>query len=195
MSVTLEKLGTVIANLEEQTHEIAEYGNVLRRISNVESQIEKTTELTKQSTNQLSGILTDYTDFIHSINKKVESQNSVLKTLKSDVNKQISEFSHEFIEKVSVMRDESLTAHIDLRQDIDRVNKANTEVSKSIKQFSEELSVYSTSNSKAEEDRHQKLETILLEQNKNISRNNKIVIFIGTITTILLSLSLYFTLK
>jgi oligoendopeptidase F len=195
MSVILEKLGTVIAGLEEQTHEISEYGNVLQRISNVESQIEKTTELTNKSTEQLSGILTDYTDFIHSFDSKVESQNSVLKAMKSDVNKQIAEFSHEFIEKISVMRNESLNAHTDLRHDIERVKKANTKVSESIKQFSEELLAYLASSSKTEEDRHQKLEIILLEQNKNLSRNNKTIIFIGKITTILLSIILFFSFK
>jgi len=195
MSVSLEKLENVISDLEEQTQEIEQYRDVIQRISNVELQIEKTTELSKESAENLSVTLKDYTDFISNLENKIESQNSLLKEMKSDVKNQISEFSHEFIEKVSVMRDESLNAHIDIRQDIERVNKAHKDINEAINQVSEKLSAYSDKNSKEQEGRHQVLEALLLEQNKKLSLNNKVVLFVATITTVLLPLCLYFILK
>ncbi len=188
MSVALDKLGNIISDLEEQAEEIGEFKNVIQRISGVEKEIEKTSEIAKQSTDKLSEILTDYTSFIGVLENKIESQHSVLKDIKSDLNNQINDFSHEFIEKVSVMRDESLSAHIDHRQDIEKVNKL-------ISQISTQLSEHSVKNSKIQEELHHKVEIILLEQSKNLSINTKIVIFIATITAILLPLSIYFSLK
>jgi len=195
MSVSLEKLENVISDLEEQTQEIEQYRDVIKRISNVELQIEKTTELSKESAENLSVTLKNYTDFISNLESKIESQNSLLKEMKSDVKNKISEFSHEFIEKVSVMRDESLNAHIDIRQDIERVNKANKDINELINQVSEKLSTYSDKNSKEQEERHQVLESLLLEQNKKLSLNNKVVLFVATITTVLIPMCLYFILK
>jgi len=195
MSTALEKLDNIIVDLEKQSNEIEKSGNVLQKISNVESQIKKTTELTKEATEHLAGTLANYTDFIDTLDNKIESQNSILNNLKSETKKQISEFSHEFIEKVSVLRDESLNAHIDLRQDIERVNKANTLVNDSIKVVSEELCVYSAKNSKEQSEHYQKLETLLVEQNEKLSLNNKVVLFIASITTVLLPLLIYFTLS
>jgi len=195
MSVSLEKLDSVISDLEEQTQEIGQYRDVIQRISNVELQIEKTTELSKKSAENLSVTLEDYTDFISNLESKLESQDSLLKAMKKEMKNQISEFSHEFIEKVSFMRDESLNAHIDIRQDIDRLNKANKAINESINQVSEKLSAYSDKNSKEQEERHQILETLLLEQNKKLSLNNKVVLFIATITSVLLPLCLYFIFK
>jgi chromosome segregation ATPase len=195
MSVSLEKLDSVISDLEEQTQEIGQYRDVIQRISNVELQIEKTTELSKKSAENLSVTLEDYTDFISNLESKLESQDSLLKAMKNDMKNKISEFSHEFIEKVSVMRDEYLNAHIDIRQDIERVNKANKDINESINQVSEKISAYSDKNSKEQEERHQVLETLLLEQNKKLSINNKVILFIATITSVLLPLCLYFILK
>lgn len=195
MSVSLEKLERVISDLEEQTQEIEQYRDVIQRISNVEIQIEKTTELSKESAENLSVTLKDYSDFISNLESKLESQDSLLKAMKNDMKNQISKFSHEFIEKISFMRDESLNAHIDIRQDIDRLNKANKEINESINQVSEKLSTYANKNSKEQEERHQILETLLLEQNKKLSLNNKVVLFVATITTVILPLCLYFILK
>jgi chromosome segregation ATPase len=195
MSATLEKLENIISDLEEQTQEIEGYGNVLGRISNVEIQIEQITELSKKSVENLSTTLIGYTDFIESLESQIESQNSQLSSLKVDTKKQIIDFSHEFIEKTSVLRDESLSAHIDLRQDMERVDKASNQVNNSVKQLSKELSSYKTQNSKAQDLIYKRLENMLLEQNKKLSLNNKIVFFIATITSTLLALSLYFSLK
>ena len=195
MPAALEKLGTIISDLEAQTHEIAEYGNVLRRISDAELEIEKTSELTKQSTENLSRALTKYTDFIDTIDTKIESQNLTLNDFKSDINKQNSKFSNELIEKLNVLRGESLNAHIDIRQDIERVGKSNARVNALIKEVKGELSAYSNKNSKDLEERHNILESLLLEHKKNISLNNKVVLFIASFTVILLPLSIYFSLK
>jgi hypothetical protein len=191
MSTALEKLDNIIVDLEKQSNEIEKSGNVLQKISNVELQIKKTTELTKEATENLSGTLANYTGFIDTLDIKIKSQNSILNNLKSDTKKQISEFSHEFIEKVSVLRDESLNAHIDLRQDIERVNKSNAQLNESIKQISSELSSYIIKNSKEQKTNHDKLKSLLAEQNKKIAINNKIVIYIASLTTVLLPLSIY----
>ncbi len=195
MSAALEKLDNIIVDLERQTNEIEKSGNVLQKISNVEIQIKKTTELTKEATEHLSVTLANYTDFIDTLDNKIEFQNSILNNLKSDTKKQISEFSHQFIEKVSVLRDESLNAHIDLRQDIERVNKTNALINESVKQVAEELSVYKDQNSRAQEDNYQKLEQILLEQNRKLSLHGKVIFFVATITTALLSMNIYLTFK
>lgn len=191
MSTALEKLDNIIVDLEKQSNEIEKSGNVLQKISNVELQIKKTTELTKEATENLSGTLANYTGFIDTLDIKIKSQNSILNNLKSDTKKQISEFSHEFIEKVSVLRDESLNAHIDLRQDIERVNKSNAQLNESIKQISSDLSSYIIKNSKEQKTNHDKLKSLLAEQNKKIAINNKIVIYIASLTTVLLPLSIY----
>ena len=195
MAVTLKRLESVISNLEDQTQEIEQYKNVIKRISDIELEVQKIIGLSNKSSLKLTELLSEHSELLNSFESKFNFQNSILKNIKHDTNKKIGDFSHEFIEKISVIRDESLNAHIDLRQDIERVNKDQKQIGDSIKQISEELSGHKIQNSQEQDERFQKLEVVLFEQNKKISLSNKLGILVSAVTISLLSLSIYFLMK
>ena len=96
----LDKLDDIIVDLEKQSKEIESSANVLKKISNIEIKIHKTAELTITATENLSVTLSRYTDFISTLENKIESQNEVINNLTIDTKKQISGFAHDFIDTI-----------------------------------------------------------------------------------------------
>ena len=191
MAVELEKLGRVILDLEEQSRDIKQYKDVISRMSDVGLEIQKTANISKDSNDNLSKLLIQQGELLDESDKKFEFQNSVLAEIKNQIDEKITEFSHDFIEKISLVRDESLNAHIDIRQDIERNNKTQQQLDDSIKKLTEEFSAYKLNNSREQLKHYEKLEVIFLEQAKKISLNNKIGLSLTILTIIILFLVVF----
>ena len=195
MAVELEKLGKIILDLEEQSKDIKQYKDVINRMSDISLEIQKIAEISKRSNSELSKLLIQQGELIHESDKKFEFQNSVLENIKNQIDKKITTFTHDFIEKISLVRDESLTAHIDLRQDIERVNKTQQMLVESMKNMNEGLSAFKLNISKEQLKYYQNLEVILLQQSKSISFNKKVGLLLIILSVTILSVGLVFVIN
>ena len=195
MAVELEKLGKIILDLEEQSKDIKQYKDVINRMSDISLEIQKIAEISKRSNSELSKLLIQQGELIHESDKKFESQNSLLENIKNQIDKKITTFTHDFIEKISLVRDESLTAHIDLRQDIERVNKTQQMLVESMKNINEGLSAFKLNISKEQLKYYQNLEVILLQQSKSISFNKKVGLLLIILSVTILSVGLVFVIN
>ena len=133
------------------------------------------------------------TDFSSKIDSKIESQNLLLTAFKKEYEQKMSGFTHQFTEKVSTLRGESLNAHIDIRHDVENINKNINTLNKLIVNLREEFPIFITEKFEKSDEQYRKIEKQQQDQSEKLSINTKIGIFIAIIPTAILSLYLYLT--
>jgi hypothetical protein len=184
----LKRLGNAISDIEKQALEIEQYKDVLKHISDIKLEAQKTADQSTVLIERQSSVIADNLKFIEDCKGRFAEQHFLLEELKKKTGEQISNFSHEFIEKTSILRDESLNAHIDLRQDIERLNKSQKQLDNSMTETNELITKVITENSKGLVNQLGKLDDMVLEQSKKIKWGNYwnglITLFLVTLLTL-----------
>jgi hypothetical protein len=184
----LKRLGNAISDIEKQALEIEQYKDVLKHISDIKLEAQKTADQSTVLIERQSSVIADNLKFIEDCKGRFAEQHFLLEELKKKTGEQISNFSHEFIEKTSILRDESLNAHIDLRQDIERLNKSQKQLDNSMTETNELITKVITENSKELVNQLGKLDDMVLEQSKKIKWGNYwnglITLFLVTLLTL-----------
>lgn len=188
MADALKRLGNAISDIEKQALEIEQYKDVLKHISDIKLEAQKTADQSTVLIERQSSVIADNLKFIEDCKGRFAEQHFLLEELKKKTGEQISNFSHEFIEKTSILRDESLNAHIDLRQDIERLNKSQKQLDNSMTETNELITKVITENSKGLVNQLGKLDDMVLEQSKKIKWGNYwnglITLFLVTLLTL-----------
>lgn len=188
MADALKRLGNAISDIEKQALEIEQYKDVLKHISDIKLEAQKTADQSTVLIERQSSVIADNLKFIEDCKGRFAEQHFLLEELKKKTGEQISNFSHEFIEKTSILRDESLNAHIDLRQDIERLNKSQKQLDNSMTETNELITKVITENSKELVNQLGKLDDMVLEQSKKIKWGNYwnglITLFLVTLLTL-----------
>jgi len=184
----LKRLGDAISDIEKQALEIEQYKDVLKHIADIKLEAQKTADQATVLIEGQSSVIADNLKFIEDCKGRFAEQQFLLEELKKKTGEQISNFSHEFIEKTSILRDESLNAHIDLRQDIERLNKSQKQLDNSMTTTNELITKVITENSKELVNQLGKLDNMILEQSKKIKWGNYwnglITLFLVTLLTL-----------
>lgn len=183
MADALIRLGNAVADIEKQAQEIEQYKGILQKVSEIGNEAKKVNEHTSTLIDKQDELIGKNLKLIEDLKQNFEQQNKHFKNFEQITKNQISSFSHEFIEKSSILRDESLSAHIDLRHDIERVYKYQKKNEDLIQSVSETLNENFSNSSK-------EIEKIALGQNEKIKANKNLSILIVIILIFLCCLEL-----
>ena len=92
MADALKRLGEAVSGIEKQAQEIEQYKGVLKKVSDIGSEAQKTNERASQLINNQDDLIARNMKFMEEFQQAIEQQNKNFEDFDKNTNKQISDF-------------------------------------------------------------------------------------------------------